>query len=130
MSPGLTSLALEELTELPLQETGIENLWLLSSGPKPPNPADLLGANRMDQIIELLSGLADIILFDAPPVISASDAVILGVKADGVLLVLRAGKSRRDQSERARELLEQAKVRLVGVALTDAPRESGAEYYG
>jgi len=130
MSPGLTSLALEDLTELPLQETGIDNLWLLSSGPKPPNPADLLGANRMDQVISLLSGLADVVLFDAPPVIAASDAVILGAKADGVLLVIQAGKSRRDQAERARELLEQAKVRLVGVALTNAPRESGAEYYG
>jgi len=130
MSPGLTSLALEDLTELPLQETGIDNLWLLSSGPKPPNPADLLGANRMDQVISLLSGLADVVLFDAPPVIAASDAVILGAKADGVLLVIQAGKSRRDQAERARELLGQAKVRLVGVALTNAPRESGAEYYG
>mgnify|MGYP000891277713 CR=1 FL=1 len=130
MSPGLTSLALEDLTELPLQETGIDNLWLLSSGPKPPNPADLLGANRMDQVISLLSGLADVVLFDAPPVIAASDAVILGAKADGVLLVIQAGKSRRDQAERARELLKQAKVRLVGVALTNAPRESGAEYYG
>ena len=130
MSPGLTSLALEDLTELPLQETGIDNLWLLSSGPKPPNPADLLGANRMDQVISLLSGLADVVLFDAPPIIAASDAVILGAKADGVLLVIQAGKSRRDQAERARELLKQAKVRLVGVALTNAPRESGAEYYG
>lgn len=131
MEPGLTSLALEKLTELPLQETGIENLWLLSSGPKPPNPADLLGANRMDEIINLLSDLADIVLFDAPPVVSASDAAILGAKADGVLLVIQAGRSRRDQSERARELLEQARVRIVGVALTNAPRESGAaEYYG
>jgi len=130
MSPGLTSLALEDLTELPLQETGIENLWLLSSGPKPPNPADLLGANRMDQVISLLSGLADIVLLDAPPVLAASDATILAAKTDGVLLVIQAGKSRRDQAERARELLEQAKVRLVGVALTNAPRENRAEYYG
>jgi len=130
MSPGLTSLALEDLTELPLQETGIENLWLLSSGPKPPNPADLLGANRMDQVISLLSGLADIVLLDAPPVLAASDATILAAKTDGVLLVIQAGKSRRDQAERARELLEQAKVRLVGVALTNAPRENRAAYYG
>ncbi len=131
MTPGLTNLALEGLTELPLQPTGVDNLWLLSSGPTPPNPADLLGASRMDRVLAQLSEAADIVLFDAPPVVAAADAAILGAKADGVLLIIQAGRTRRDQSERARELLEQAKARIVGVALTNAPRESGAaEYYG
>ena len=130
MTPGLTNLVLEGLSELPLQPTGVENLWLLSSGPTPPNPADFLGASRMDRVLAQLSEAADIVLFDAPPVVAAADAAILGAKADGVLLVIQAGRTRRDQSERARELLEQAKVRIVGVALTNAPRESGAGYYG
>ncbi len=131
MTPGLTNLVLEELAELPLQPTGVDNLWLLSSGPTPPNPADLLGASRMDRVLAQLSEAADIVLFDAPPVVAAADAAILGAKADGVLLIIQAGRTRRDQSERARELLEQAKARIVGVALTNAPRESGAaEYYG
>lgn len=131
MSPGLTSLTLEEKGNLPLQDTGIENLRLLASGPKPPNPADLLGANRMDQVIAQLADQADMVLFDAPPVVAAADAAILAAKTDGILLVIQAGKTRRDQSERARELLEQAKVRIIGVALTNAPRESGSgEYYG
>jgi non-specific protein-tyrosine kinase len=131
MTPGLTNLVLEGLTELPLQPTGVDNLWLLSSGPTPPNPADFLGASRMDRVLAQLSEAADIVLFDAPPVVAAADAAILGAKADGVLLIIQAGRTRRDQSERARELLEQAKVRIVGVALTNAPRESGSsEYYG
>jgi len=130
MSPGLTTWTLEEVGEPPLQATNVENLRLLSSGPKPPNPADLLGAKRMDQVIAQMAERADMVLFNAPPVVAASDAAILGAKVDGVLLVIQAGKSRRDQSERARELLEQAKVRIVGVALTNAPRESGAAYYG
>ncbi|HOU42439.1 MAG TPA: CpsD/CapB family tyrosine-protein kinase, partial [Promineifilum sp.] len=131
MTPGLTNLVLEELAELPLQPTGVDSLWLLSSGPTPPNPADLLGASRMDRVLAQLSEAADIVLFDAPPVVAAADAAILGAKADGVLLIIQAGRTRRDQSERARELLEQAKARIVGVALTNAPRESGAaEYYG
>lgn len=131
MTPGLTNLVLEELTDLPLQATGVDNLWLLSSGPTPPNPADFLGAQRMDRLIAQLAERADVVLFDAPPVVAAADAAILGAKADGVLLVIQAGRTRRDQSERARELLEQAKVRIVGVALTNAPRESGSgEYYG
>jgi non-specific protein-tyrosine kinase len=131
MSPGLTNLVMEEVGDLPLQKTAVENLWLLSSGPKPPNPADLLGAARMDQIIAQLVERADIVLFDAPPVMAAADAAILGAKVDGVLLVIQAGKTRRDHSERARELLEKAKVRIVGAALTNAPKDSTiGEYYG
>jgi capsular exopolysaccharide synthesis family protein len=131
ISPGLTNLVLDEVTDPPLQQTGIENLWLLSSGPTPPNPADMLGTKRLDQVIAGLLTQADLILFDAPPVMAASDAAILGAKSDGVLLVIRAGKTRRDQSKRASELLERAKVRVVGVALTNAPKDSVmGEYYG
>ncbi len=131
MTPGLTNMTLDEVSETPLQQTAVENLWLLSSGTKPPNPADLLGAKRMDQIIAELAGRADIVLFDAPPVMAAADAAILGAKVDGILLVIQAGKTRRDHSERARELLEKARVRIVGVALTNAPKDSSLrEYYG
>ncbi len=131
MTPGLTNMTLDEVSETPLQQTAVENLWLLSSGTKPPNPADLLGAKRMDQIIAELAGRADIVLFDAPPVMAAADAAILGAKVDGILLVIQAGKTRRDHSERARELLEKARVRIVGVALTNAPKDSSLrEYFG
>lgn len=131
MTPGLTNLVMEEVGELPLQQTAVENLQILSSGPKPPNPADLLGAARMDQIIAQLTERADMVLFDVPPVMAAADAAILGAKTDGVLLVIQAGKTRRDQSERAREILEKAKARIVGATLTNAPKDSSmGEYYG
>ncbi len=130
-SPGLTNLALGEVTEPPLQKTAVANLWLLSSGTQPPNPADLLGARRMDQVIADLLERADFLLFDAPPVLAVSDAAILGAKVDGVLLVVEAGKTRREHSERAKELLEKARVRIVGVTLTNAPQDSGVGgYYG
>jgi non-specific protein-tyrosine kinase len=62
---------------------------------------------------------------------AASDAAILGAKVDGVLLVIQAGKTRRDHAERARELLEKAHVRIIGAALTNAQKDSGVgEYYG
>jgi capsular exopolysaccharide synthesis family protein len=129
--PGFTNLVLDETAELPLQPTQIENLWLLPSGPKPPNPADMLGSKRLDQILEQLTEQADIVLFDAPPAVAVTDAAILGAKVDGVLLVLKAGKTRRDHAERAKELLEKAKVRIVGVTLTNAPRDgSVGGYYG
>ncbi len=127
--PGLTNYILGETEELPLQETAVENLWLLPSGQKPPNPADMLGSQKLDQIISTLVDKADIVLFDAPPVIAVTDAAVLGVKVDGVLLVLTAGKTRRDHAERAKETLEKAKIRIVGAALTNAPKDSAVGSY-
>lgn len=129
--PGLTNQILGEIDEIPLQETGVENLRLLASGPVPPNPADMLGTKRIDEIIAKLVDQTDIVIFDTPPVIAVTDAAVLGVKVDGVLLVINAGKTRRDQAERAKELLEKANVRIIGAALANAPRDSGVGgYYG
>ena len=129
--PGLTNRILGEVDELPLQQTNVENLFLLASGPRPPNPADMLGTKKIDEIIATLVEQFDIVLFDTPPVIAVTDAAVLGVKVDGALLVINAGKTRRDQAERAKELLEKARVRIIGAALTNAPRDNGAAgYYG
>ena len=73
---------------------------------------------------------ADIVLLSAPPVISVTDAVILGAKSDGILLVVQAGKTRRDQAERAKQTLDQANVRIVGVTLTNATIDSAVGSYG
>jgi non-specific protein-tyrosine kinase len=117
--------------EAPLQKTSVENLWLLASGPKPPNPADLLGTHKVDKVIEKLTAQADIVLFDAPPVIAVTDAAVFGAKVDGVLFVIIAGQTRREHAERAKELLEKAKVRIIGATLTNAPKDSSlGGYYG
>lgn len=129
--PGLTNMVLHDDKEPPLQKTSVENLWLLASGTKPPNPADLLGTKKLDQVIATLTEMADIVLFDAPPVIAVTDSAVLGAKVDGVLLVIQAGKTRRDHAERAKELLEKAKVRIVGATLTNAPKDNSVSgYYG
>lgn len=131
-SQGLTTMAVQDsaLAEPPLAPTGVENLWLLPSGPLPPNPAEILGSRRMEEIIAALKANADIVLFDAPPVIAVTDAAVLGTKVDGVLLVVRAGKTRREHALRAKELLEKAQVRLMGAVLSDAPldRAMGGYY--
>lgn len=129
--PGLTSYLLGDVKEIPLQATSIDNLQLLTSGPIAPNPADLVGSGKIDELIATLQEQADIVLLDAPPAVAVTDAAVLGAKADGVLLVVQAGTTRRDHSERAKELLEQARVRVVGVALTNAPKDNSAGgYYG
>jgi len=118
--PGLTTMMLEDLDELPLVDVGVENLRLLPSGPLPPTPADLVGSARMDAVIARLQEQADFLLFDAPPVIAVSDAAVLASKLDGVLLVVRAGSTRRDDAEQAKQILERLGVRIVGAVLTNA----------
>jgi capsular exopolysaccharide synthesis family protein len=122
--PGLTTMIVDEaaLNDPPLQETGVQNLWLLPSGPQPPNPTDLLGSQKMEQIIATLKERADVVIFDAPPVVSVTDAVVLGTKVDGVLLVVSAGRTRREHTQRAKELLERVHIRIVGTVLNNAPR--------
>jgi|YNPNPStandDraft_1061719.scaffolds.fasta_scaffold27708_4 non-specific protein-tyrosine kinase len=121
---GLTTMIVDEslLGDPPLVDVGVENLWLVPSGPLPPNPADLLGSRRMERVIAALKERADIILFDAPPVIVATDTAVLGTKVDGVLLVVCAGRTRRDHLQRATTLLERVHVRVIGAVLNNAPK--------
>ena len=126
---GLTSIILEEgESALPLQSTGVPGLSLLSSGPLPPRPADILGSRRMEAFIARLRAEADIILFDTPPVTAVTDASILASKVDGVLLVLQAGRTRRDRVKQANQILEKAKANVIGVVLNNARIESGYAY--
>ncbi len=120
--PGITALMLqhEEELEPPLVETGVPGLWLLPSGARPPNPADILGSQKMRQLVELLLARADVVVFDAPPVTVAVDAPVLASHSDGLLLVVRSGHTRRDHIERSKALLERFRVRLLGAVLTDA----------
>jgi non-specific protein-tyrosine kinase len=122
-SRGLTTMFVESeaLQNPPLVETAVGNLHLIPTGPLPPNPADLLGSRRMEEVIAGLRTRADIVLLDAPPVVAVTDAAVLGTKVDGVLLVVSAGRTRRDHAQRARELLERVHVRVVGAVLTNAP---------
>lgn len=127
--PGLTDLLLDNGGRQVIHDTEVEGLQLLTSGQLPPNPADLLGSQKIDKIIADLSSKADIVLFDAPPVIAVTDATVLGSKVDGVLLVISAGNTRRDHAARAKELLDRANVRIIGSALTNAPKDSSIGGY-
>jgi non-specific protein-tyrosine kinase len=126
---GLTSAILTQGEGgLPIQETSVPGLRLLTSGPLPPRPADLLGSKRMGALIERLRGEADIVLFDTPPVVAVTDAAVLAPRVDGVLLVLHAGHTRRDRAREARHILEKVKANIVGVVLNGAKQERGYAY--
>ncbi len=128
---GLTSMILEDATKIkpPLQSVGVEKLSVLTSGPLPPNPADLFSARRMDDVIAALKAKADYVLFDAPPVLAVTDTPLLASKLDALLLVIKAGATRRDHAQRAKDVLQRANVRVIGVALCNAPSDGSMNAY-
>ena len=120
LEPGLSNMMLNNQERPPLVATSIEGLFLLTAGTSPSNPADLLGSRQMESIIANLKSRADIVLFDAPPVMAVTDAALLASKLDGALLVVSAGQTRRDHTLQAKALLERIHVHIVGTVLTNA----------
>ncbi len=125
---GLTSLMLQEGGRIPVHKTEVPGLLVLTSGPLPPRPADILGSKRMEAVIAQLREQADIVLFDTPPVNAVTDAAVLATKVDGVLLVFRAGATKRDRAREARRLLDKVNANIVGVVLTDVKQEDNYGY--
>lgn len=112
-----------------LQETEIDNLTLLTSGPIPPNPSELLGSHRMTSLVQALSELADIVIFDSPPVLAVTDAAVLARQVDGVLLVADAGHTKEHALAAAASELEKTGGNLLGVALNRLDARRGYNYY-
>lgn len=112
-----------------IQNSGIENLFILTSGPKPPNPSELLGSTRMEEIIREARGLYDIIIFDMPPVVAVTDAQILSSRCDGTLLVIREDVTRKDSVLKAKELLEISKANVLGVIYNGSKKSQDKGYY-
>jgi polysaccharide biosynthesis transport protein len=128
---GLTSALLEPQPVLDglLQKTEVSGLQVLTSGLLPPNPSELLGSSRMRVLINELLADVDTVILDSPPVVALSDAAVLATQADGVLLVLEAGKTRREMATRATEALRRVNAHIVGTVLNRMPMRGGGYYY-
>ncbi len=128
--PGLTVAIREEraLGEV-IVPTAVPNLRLLPSGPLPPNPSELLASRRMDRVLDGLRNLAEVIVFDAPPTVAVPDAVILGAKVDGVLLVVSAGRTKRDHALKAKRALEKINAKVLGVVLNNVKFDGSLYQY-
>ena len=129
---GLTSVLLDGAPSLDgrLQTTQVENLRVLTSGPLPPNPSELLGSQKMKSLIETLKGKADVVLFDSPPALVVTDAAVLAGQVDGVFLVADAGSTRREITRRAKEDLVKVGANVLGAVLNKlSPRGAGYYYY-
>jgi len=114
---------------LPLQATDVPGLRILTSGPEVEVPSDLIASPAMTSLIARLRDDADVVLFDAPPVVLATDAAELATLVDGVLLTVSAGHTRRDDAQRAVDLLGKVGARLVGAALVNAPADAELRKY-
>jgi capsular exopolysaccharide synthesis family protein len=129
---GLTSLLLDPALppEAALVDTPVASLKVLTSGPLPPNPAELLGSEPMKQRLDQMKGLADVIIFDSPPVLAVADASILGSLCSAVILVVDAGHTRSDMVRRGKETLDQVGLKVLGVVLNKlSARRAGGYYY-
>ncbi|MGB8800473.1 MAG: polysaccharide biosynthesis tyrosine autokinase [Candidatus Acidiferrales bacterium] len=116
------------LDEVIIPHPTINNLAALTTGPVPPSPADLLSSHRMREAIVELRHRFKFIVVDSPPVMAATDAVILSALTDGVLLVVRSGETPKEAFTRTRDLLAAVKCRLLGVVL-NAVDSSAPDYY-
>jgi capsular exopolysaccharide synthesis family protein len=111
-----------------IQHPTIPNLSAIPTGPLPPNPADLLSSHKLADAIAELRTKFKFIVFDSPPIMAATDAVILSVLTDGVLLVVRSGETPKEAFVRTRDLLLSVKCRVLGVVL-NAVDSSAPDYY-
>jgi succinoglycan biosynthesis transport protein ExoP len=127
---GLSSYlaGVSSLDDVVITHPQIENLSALTTGPIPPSPADLLSSHRMRDAITYLRQKYKFIVIDSPPIMAATDAVILSALTDGVLLVVRSGETPKEAFTRTRDLLHAVKCRLLGVVL-NAVDSSAPDYY-
>ena len=111
-----------------VKKTSIPGLEVITSGPIPPNPAEILNSERMNLFIKELSENYDYVLFDAPPALAVTDPVLLASKVDGLLFVISAGKSKVDKIKEVKERLQKASANILGVVLNNV-KYKGQDYY-
>ena len=127
---GLANLLTRQaVLEEVIQPTDLENLQVMTSGPIPPNPAELLTSQMMATIMETLAQAYDVVIFDAPPILSVTDAQILSNKCDGTILVVSSGTAEKVSVVKAKEALVASQANIVGVVLNNFKLERDHYYY-
>ncbi len=126
---GLTNW-LQNGGEPALADTEVSQLRVLAAGPLPPNPVALLSHKRLAELLQTLTGEAEYVLVDAPPVLAVTDAALWASQVDGTLLAVTAGRTKREQAQRAKEVLEKVQSNIVGAVLLDAEDSMVVTGYG
>ncbi|WP_416145282.1 CpsD/CapB family tyrosine-protein kinase [Planococcus koreensis] len=127
---GLSSVLTRQTTiEEAIRATSVERLDLLTCGPIPPNPAELLASKSMDALIRQLRDMYDLIIFDAPPVLSVTDGQILANKCDGTILVVSSGNTEKEMAAKAKEAILASNSRIIGAVLNNFELPKDSHYY-
>jgi len=127
---GLTNILTKQVSlKDAVRETDVEGLFAVTSGPIPPNPAELLGSASMEQLIAEITDLFDLVLFDTPPLLVVTDAQILADKTDGTILVVSSGRTDREEAKKAKALVESTKGKLLGAILNNKKQDKSTHYY-
>ncbi|WP_317889860.1 CpsD/CapB family tyrosine-protein kinase [Sutcliffiella deserti] len=127
---GLTTVLTKQTQLLEtITPTKIANLDILTSGPIPPNPAELLSSRAMQELIADAYNQYDVVIFDTPPVLAVTDAQVLANQCDGTILVVSSGTTDKDSAVKAKELLDAAKAKLLGVVLNGKKQKDSSYYY-
>lgn len=131
-SAGLTTLLThpEQSWDEVAKKVALPGLFLVPSGPIPPNPSDLLSSDRFDRLIERIKADVDLVIIDSPPILSASDALAISRHTDGAILVCHSNKTRIEAVRQAAHSIHQGGIRLIGVVLNRQKGQTGATYYG
>jgi capsular exopolysaccharide synthesis family protein len=112
-----------------IQHDIAQNLDVVTSGPVPPNPAELLGSAKMQELLKEAEAEYDYVFLDMPPILVVTDAAVLGSQTDGVILVVGSGDISPDEGRQAKALLEKAHVNILGVILNKVPQQHQGNYY-
>jgi capsular exopolysaccharide synthesis family protein len=130
---GLSNLLTRQANlEEVIKTSDVENLQVITCGPIPPNPAELIGSRTMDKVMEEMKSRFDIIIFDAPPVLSVTDGQVLSNKCEGTVLVMSAGQTEKEGIVKAKEALVSSQANLIGAVLNNFKLEKDHyyQYYG
>lgn len=127
---GLTSVLTKKIElRKTILNSNVSNLDILTSGPMPPNPSELLNSKAIEKAINELKDIYDYIIFDTPPVLVVTDSQIVANKCDGVIMVVASGKTNKQSAVKAKELLVKAKTSLLGVVLNGVETDNNNYYY-
>ncbi len=126
-TPGLTDVLLGHAPLAPREV--MPGLSVLTAGSTPPNPGELLNSRKFRNLVGDLMALADVVIFDSPPVLAAADAVILASQMDGTIMVVETGATKKGSARRTLQLLKQARATLLGIAYNKMRGGDGEGYY-
>jgi capsular exopolysaccharide synthesis family protein len=128
---GLTNIIVEDdrYEKYVISDKEFDNLGIITSGPIPPNPSELIGSNRMKGFLDKLKENYDYVLLDAPPVLLVTDPTVLAPVVDGVILVIQANKTEIEATKRAKEILTNLKANILGAVLNKVKEQRSGYYY-